>query len=42
MVVRYRPKVLAELLVVPLDLYYIGLIGNVIMFTFGYLFGILC
>jgi solute:Na+ symporter, SSS family len=40
-VAKHRPGVLPEALAVPFDLYYTGLIGNVIMFIIGYLGGVL-
>ena len=38
---QYRPEALPEFMAVPFDLYYTGLVGNVIMFTVGYLGGVL-
>ncbi len=38
---KYRPELLPQSLAVPFDLYYTGLIGNVVMFIVGYLSGLL-
>jgi SSS family solute:Na+ symporter len=40
-IASYAPHMLPEALAVPFDLYYTGLIGNVVMFVIGYLAGLL-